>query len=197
MKISQIKRIINGLGQSTDTTIQVPEIRSLIFSTNQGIHHHEEFLYIDSTDNLINIKKYNFRVISGRLSNLITVADKFISSKSTLYLRHNYYPFRAPKIGDTIMVIDKNGKILDGSKTVIDKISSNFIEIRNAFPKFNKDEHIVVYADTELLESSVQDKKTPALFFVYTPKTENEFDVYLDGETLIGIEMYSALAGNL
>lgn len=197
MNVSQIKRILNGMGYNSDTMIQAPEIRALIMSTNQGIHHHEEFIHFDSKDNLINLKKYDFSVISGRLSNMITVADRFISSKSTLYLRHNYYPFRAPRIGDTVMIIDKDGNILSGSKTTIAKVGGNFIETRSALPKFDKDKHMIIYAETEKIDHAVQDKKTPALFFTYTPKSENEFDVYLDGEGLLGIEMYSAVTGSI
>lgn len=197
MKSSQIKRILSGIGYNTDTTVQIPNIRALLMSTNQGIHHHEEFLYFDSTNNLINIKKYRYQVISGRLSNLVTVADRFISTKSTLYLRHNYYPFRAPRIGDIIFVIDKDGKIVNDIKTNIVKIGSSFIETRAALPKINKDEHIIVYADPDMFNTSVQDKKTPALFFKYSPVTKNKQDIYLDGAGLLGVEMYSSLSGSM
>ena len=197
MKSSQIKRILSGIGYSTDTTVQIPNIRALVMSTNQGIHHHEEFLYFDSANNLINIKKYKYQVISGRLSNLVTVADKFISTKSTLYLRHNYYPFRAPKVRDIIFVIDKDGKIVDGIKTNIVRIGSSFIETKEALPKINKDEYVIVYADPGMFNTSVQDKKTPALFFKYSPVTKNKQDIYLNGAGLLGIEMYSSLPGSV
>ena len=42
----------------------------------------------------------------------------------------------------------------------------------------------------------VQDLVDKSLFLKYTPYTNNKFDIYLDMNALLGIELQSKLAGN-
>lgn len=194
MKTSQIKRILEGLGHEIDQVIQIPEIRALISGSNQGINYHEDFLKFKSSG-IISIKRYEYKPISGRLSNNVVFNGKeVVSSQSNLYIRHNFYPFRAPKVGDTVFFIDNSGKIIS-KKSKINSIISKQITLDEDISSYRKDDCQIIYADTDLFESSIQDKRTPALFFKYNEITKYTSDIYLDLSQLIGIEMHSGKMG--
>lgn len=197
MNISQIKRILSGLGYESDTAVQISELRALLMTTNQGMNHHEEFLTYDSENNLICIKKFKYKVISGRLSNNVTIKDNdIVPNGNNLYIRHSIYPFRAPRIGDNVFLINKDGKIVSDIFN-IESISSMQITLSGSLSKFKNDEHFIVYADPSSFNKSVQDKETPALYFEYTPLSENVYDMYLDGALLLGVELKSSLPGSV
>lgn len=194
MKTSQIKRILEGLGYEIDQVVQIPEIRALISGSNQGINYHEDFLKFKSSG-IISIKRYKYKPVSGRLSNMVIFNGKnILSSQSNLYIRHNFYPFRAPKIGDTVFFIDNSGKIISEKSKII-AIANKQITLDNDISSYRKNDTQIVYTDTELFDSSVQDKRTPALFFKYNEITKYTSDIYLDLSQLIGIEMHSGKIG--
>ena len=197
MTASQIKRILNGIGYATDSTIQTPEIRALIFSTNQGIHHHEEFLNIDSAENIIGIKKYKYTIISGCINANISISKNTLSAKNSIYMKHSTYLFRSPKVGDNVFIVKKDDGTIISDIFKIEKVASSYVTLSGEIKNFNKNEHYIVYADSDYLSSAIQDIKSPALFFIYTPISKHEQDVYLNGEELIGIEMYSSILGSI
>lgn len=197
MKASQIDRILTGLGYDTKTTIQASEIRAFILSTNQGMNSHEEFITLDQDVNVIGIKKYDYKVINGRISNNIRIeGNKIYSNGISLYLRHPMYTFRAPRIGDTVFVIKQDGT-MKSSKSKIVNITTYFLELDNSLGDIDLKNDFIIYADSELFGKSVQDSKIPALYFVYRALSNNKQDIYLEGDGLVGIELYSAVLGSI
>lgn len=197
MKATQINRVLTGLGYDTNNTMQISEIRALILATNQGINQHEEFITIDKENNLIEIKKYNYKVISARISNNITIdGRKLYSNGSNIYIRHSLYSFRVPRLGDNVFVVSKDGTVKSNICKIV-QINPSIIELDKALDNIDLKNDFIVYADSNLFSRAVQDQNVPALYFVYTPITTNKQDIYLEGEGLVGIELYSAMLGSL
>lgn len=194
MKVSQIKRILEGLGYSMDELLQVNEFRALLLSTNHGLNHHEDFIKFDSSNNIITIKNYNYKVISGRLSNNVAFNGSSILYSSNLYLRHNVYPFRVPKVGDTVFMINSDGEVISPYSKIL-SITNGKVELDSNIGSYRKDDSMIVYADSSYLKDSVQDKIQKALFFVYSPRTNFKNDWYLNGNELLGIELHSSIPG--
>lgn len=198
MNNSQIRRILSGLKYSTDTRIQTPEFRALILSENQGIDYKREFITFDTENSLIRIKKFTYNVISGRISSNVTINGQELRANNSLYLRHNLYPFRAPRIGDKIIIIKSDGKYNDSGLT-IETTATNYLKLTGELTSkiFDKTTDQICYADPYWFDKSVQDPVTPALFFNYTEVSNHNDDVFLDTNDLIGIEMQSSLLGSV
>lgn len=196
MTSEQIKRILEGLGYHTDETIQTPEIRALILSTNQGINHRQDFVTYDSEDNLICIKRFEGSIASGRITNNLTVSGTTLTAKSgNIYLRHTSFPFRSPKVGDTVFLLDKNFKSLKKSATIV-SCSQNQISLSTELT-IDLENNIIVYADSKMIGEAVQDAQFKGIFFEYDSLTNNSADIYLEGDGLLGIEMQSELLGSV
>lgn len=192
----QIKRIISGLGYNVSERLQMPEVRALILSTNQGMNYKSEFVTFDSDNELIRIKKFKHTVVSGRLSNSVAINKSELTVNNSIYLRHSIYPFRAPRIGDRILIINEDGSYTD-TKLQIIATATNYIKLSGELKNFNRIKQQLCYIDGESFNSAVQDPEVGALFFVYTPISEHTDDVILDLADLMGIEMTSPLLGSV
>ena len=196
MNNAQIKRILSGIKLKTDERIQTPGVRALILSTNQGINHREEFLTFDTTNQFIRIKKFTNEVVSGRLSNSVSINGSELTVNNSIYLRHSLHPFRAPKVGDIIFIVNQDGSYKETGLTIVGT-ATNYLKLSGSLTGFNKETQQLCYAHGEKFKSAVQDLETPALFFAYTQISENKDDVILNLSELIGIETNYPMLGSV
>ena len=62
MTAANVQRILEGLGYTSFSDIQTPEIRTIFLTTNQGINPDRDFITFDFTNSLIKIKQAEVRV---------------------------------------------------------------------------------------------------------------------------------------
>ena len=196
MNKKQIERVLSGAGYSTDqSTVQIPEIRALLFSTVYGVDYHKDHIQFDMDDNLIKIKNYEYKVASALIDTFTTTdnitlwADRFTISK-----HHPAYPFRNVQVGDIIFKVDKSTKKIINNKWTVEKAGSRFIVLDKALT-FNPKKEWLCYCDPNKFSSMTVDPVCPVLFFNYKPYSEKNTDVYLDMDQLFGIELISPRVG--
>lgn len=190
MKQSQIKRILTGAGYKEDERFQCPEINTLILSTNQGINHLKEFLTFDSTNEMIFIKKYNCKLISGKFSKNIKIDGSCISSITQFPAVIKPQAFRYPLPKDKLLIVKKDDSVVDTGLEIITNGNMN-IWLSGNFNSdlYNPSEDELVYVDPTDYPNSIKNKKFRTSFIVYKEDTQNPEDIYLDVDELVGIKM--------
>lgn len=193
MTFAQVKRIFEGAGYSTTGVIQTPLIKTLVFTTNQGIDYHRDFLSFDETLNLLKIKQYNYKPINGIFADFVIDGNN-LSSSSNIARLNKFYPFRSPRVGDIVFLVDSAGTIASKTYTITWR-EFNSIQLDKEITNYSSDKTIC-YADPEFYTSAVADPLDKYLFFYYSPYTSRTADVYIDLTYFMGIEATSNHLGN-
>jgi len=193
MTFAQVKRIFEGAGYSTTGIIQTPLIKTLVFTTNQGIDYHRDFISFDEDLNLMKIKQYNYKAINGIFDGF-TVSANVLKSETTISRINKFYPFRNPRVGDIVFIVDSTGAIEANTYTITWR-EFNSITLDRELTGYNSTK-VICYADPELYSSAVADPLDKYLFFYYSPYTTRDADVFIDLTYFMGIEAISTHAGN-
>lgn len=195
MKASQIKRILSGLGYSENERNQFPEFKNLVFSTNHYLNYKEDFVNFNNTEGLIKIKRYRNKIINGRTNTNIKIEKNRIESNASIVSKSLQFKFRSPEVGDTIFIIKKDTVINTGLKIIGTGYNSITLDKDFTFD-FDTFSHTICYMKEEDYKVSSRDPLNPTVFIKYSQVSENENDVILDSDMLIGIEGCSPGVGS-
>lgn len=194
MTIEQLKRIFNGERKSIDREI-FPEIRTIIMSTNQSIDCRRDHMTFDTAHNLLKIKQYKYKCVNGKIkkSSLISDDGMSISGFGPVYIIHPYYTFRAPRVGDIVFKVNKS----NGITTQLAKIVSLDLDKINLDRpiSYNKATESLCYSSEEFLKEAENDENDYTLFFIYSPMSDNKYDIYLDLNEVLGIDTVNGEIG--
>ena len=164
MEKVQIEALMKSLKIEKNKLVQVPGLRTIFMSTNQGLDYHENFLYFDTENELLKMKEYKCEGRSALIKNCKLEEPGIIEScfprRLLNYCQHPYYKFRLPKVGDILFIL--NGNTIEYHP--ITKAESYFLEVENLeeIPANS----IVGYKSSE--NGLIQDVKDPKLFLKYT-----------------------------
>lgn len=186
--------LLNRLDLKANEMIQTPEIRTLFLTTNQGIDYHRDFIYFDTANEMIKIKQYKANGAAGRINEHFDLSadKKTLSSLGKIYYTHPKYQFRRILPGDKLFILNRADGSIEKTTYTVESAGQYQIRIDKELI-FNKDTQVLCYSEDG---NMVQDLVDKSLFLKYTPYTNNKFDIYLDMNALLGIELQSKLAGN-
>ena len=192
MTENQITRILDGMGISGLSGLQLPSVRTLVLTTNQGIEYNQDVITFDTANDLVKIKSFKCEGISGRFDDNWEETDTGI--KFNKVLAHRWYPFRDPKKGDIIFIV-RNGELANLTTSIAKIDAENRIVFEDEIDLRRND--IICYADPiAFANNPVADPTDPSLLLKKTPISDNAFDTYLDMNELVGIESVMGMAAN-
>lgn len=190
----QIARIFNGAGMDINGNY-FPKLRTLIMTTNHGIDPHRDRITFDLSDGLIYIKQYSYTAINGKIINAVLADDKktLTSNIGPIFIVHPVYNFRSMRNGDLIISVDKK---TGATKKLAHVVSCSMTKIvLDTEISYDKNKESLCYTTDKLFENAVSEEDDYTLLFKYTPMSDNEFDICLDIDFLVGIETVNRLVG--
>lgn len=196
MTAEKIKRILNGANIDYSGVVQIPELRTILLASNQGIDSRRDFIYFDFTNEMIKIKKYQPKRAAGKIGPCeIDDTKTFISgSVLSFYTSHKEYKYPVAQLGCVLFTVNKNTGNIVNQYDIIDA-GLNFIQTAKPI-SYNKTTEYLCYSTKEDFGSMVQDEKDKSVFLKYTPMTENKYDIFLDMSYVLGFEFVSERVGN-
>lgn len=194
MTVEKIKALLSRLNVPENEVVQIPELRTIIMTTNQGLDYRRDFLIFDTKNGLLKIKQYSAKGAAGRITNDFTMIDsKTMKSKHSISYCHPKYSFKKIESGDILFTVEKKtGKIKDIFE--VEFATNEIIKLKSDL-HYDITGEILCFTTKENYTKMIQDKIDKSLFLIYTPYSNNKADIYLDFGYILGFEAQSPLVG--
>lgn len=204
MDKTTMQAVLMSLNINSDTWIFDRDLNYIILE-NDGNHYHDyhkEFLYFDTTNDLLLIKAYEAKLISSRFVNITKIETGKYWAHPNKYgevgQQYGSFPkFRSAMIGDRIKVF--SGSILDadiGITNVCPHPNGGLILETDA--DVDVSNRIVIYShpitDSSLPAPTdgtilVEDNNDPTAILIYVPETRYTVDQYIGFDSINGFSL--------
>lgn len=185
MNITKFKHILNQCGVNNFKNFRLNKVSTLVSSSNMNVDYHRDVFSYDDSLNILKIKQYSYRCVSGKINPFKIQADKkTLLSFGNISLLPNHYQSDIVRTGDVLFVLEKStGNLLEEYNII--NAGLRFVQLDREFTY--PENSLVGYRKN--IENVEQDEADPLLYFVYKPYTTNTTDIFIDVSSMVGIEL--------
>lgn len=189
MKSAGIERVMKSFGCSDGVPARIKELKTINLRSNgnQELNIGEDTITFDTTNELIKIKEYKTKLISGIFTNF-TIEGNILKDPFILNNKNFSKKYR-PKIGDMIVYINKKDNSIKTIGT-IEKISLSEVTVSKELP--DSSDYYIAYVNGSDSASGVQYSLDPRFFIKYIPLTNYSTDIYLSFFSVVGFSTLSS-----
>ena len=192
MTAEKIKLLMKSLNITNyESGVRIPQIRAILLTTTQAILPYRDEMTFDITNQLLKIKQYDEKKISYKLDEDFVMYEKCL-----------FWGKSASNSAGIIPTKDYSVFVLNKSTGAIEKryditnAGKNFIDL-DTVPEINKETQILLIMKTAEYPTAIRAFNNKFVFLKLIPMTENKYDLYLDMNQILGIELNSPKVGSV